>query len=1035
MIRIGRYHPLSPALVALASAALAFLASSPSADAQIMFQTQPWTTPAPMSTAQAISVFDGLTSGAGYGCTRPTTVSGTNNSGQNGGPSSNIAYHVSAVFVVAPTQVGTWAFRWGGDFGFGGTLLVDGVELQSRWSDMWWGGAFTDPNQYLQGSVNLTAGTHIVEVFGFEGCCDGPTDAQFLAPGNSTYLDISTANLQMIAPVCAPNLLLTSSASPNPVLDGGQITYTFKYEGTGTAPATSVMLVDPLPANTTFVSASAGGTYDPTAGTVTWSLGALPAGTTGTATMILRVATPLADGTAIADTATLSAANAPSSVATANVTVSNAVLTLTSAAAPNPVAAGAPLTVTLTYKNTGSGVAAAAAIVDVLPANTTFVSATAGGSYDAGMNRVTWSLGDLAMGASGTVSFVVQVASPLANGTLLSDMASFSATTNTTVTASSVTTVSSAPAMTFTDLPGANPVAAGASLVYTLGYSNAGTDAAQNVVVTYGLSANVTFASSTGGGTYGSALNQVVWNLGTVAAGASGAVTVTVLVASPIGSGTVLIDTASLAASNASTLLANASVTVTSAPIVSFTETGTPNPVAAGAQLVYTLAYANSGSDAALGATVVAPIPSNTSFVSATGGGVYDSGTNQVSFTLGNIAAGTNAAVTFTVAVQSPLPNGTSLFASATLSSTNAASVPAMATTTVQSAPTLSLTDTGAPNPVQAGNQLTYTLAFANSGNDIASDAALTVVLPAGTSFVSTSNGGSYATGTNQVTWSLGNLAASGSGSVTLVVLLDQGLAAGTLSDTAVLSVANGAPISATAMTSTTAFPVPDAGADGGGNGGTSGATGTGSGGGGGGGGVAGSTGTGGSGVGGAGGGGVAGSNGVGGAGGAGGGGAAGSTGTGGSGVGGSIGGTGGAGGGSSGLGGSTGTGGSGAGGSGVAGSGGASAGAGGHGGPGGTGGGGGSGGSGTTGGSGGGAGSGGKGGAAGSAGGSTGTGVAGSNGSPDGGKDGPGSGELNPSGGGCGCDVGAAPGRASFLWLLPMLTLVVRRRWRKRSR
>jgi uncharacterized repeat protein (TIGR01451 family) len=1019
VIRIGRFLPLSPALVALASAALTFFTSSRSADAQIMFQTQPWTAPAPMSTAQAISVFDGLTSGAGYGCTLPTTVNGTNNSSQNGGPSSNIAYHVSAVFVVPPAQVGTWAFRWGGDFGFGGTLLVDGVELQSRWSDMWWGGAFTDPAQYLQGSVNLTAGTHIIEVFGFEGCCDGPTDAQFLAPGSSTYLDISTANLQMVAPLCSPSLLVTSSASPNPVLDGGQITYTFKYESTGTAPATSVMLVDPLPANTTFVSASAGGTYDPTGGTVSWSLGALAPGTTGTATMILRVATPLADGTAIADTATLSAANAPSSVATANVTVSNAVLTLTSAAAPNPVAAGAPLTVTLTYKNTGSGVAAAAAIVDVLPANTTFVSATAGGSYDAGMNRVTWSLGDLAMGASGIVSFVVQVASPLTNGTLLSDMASFSATTNTTVTAGSVTTVSSAPAMTFTDLPGANPVAAGASLVYTLRYSNAGTDAAQNVVVTYGLSANVTFASSTGGGIYGSTLNQVVWNLGTVAAGTSGAVTVTVVVASPIANGTVLIDTASLAASNASTLLANASVTVTSAPIVSFTETGAPNPVSAGAQLVYTLAYANSGTDAALGATVAAPIPSNTTFVSATGGGVYDSGTNQVNFTLGNLAPGTNAAVTFTVAVQSPLPNGTSLFASATLSSTNTAAVPAMATTTVQSAPTLSLTDTGTPNPVQAGSQLTYTLAFANHGNDTASDAALTVVLPAGTSFVSASNGGSYAAGTNQVSWNLGNLAASGSGSVTLVVLVDQGLAAGTLSDTAVLTAANSAQVTATAMTSTTAFLLPDAGSrDGGGAGG--GSTGTG---GGGGGGTSGAAGTAGSGAGGAGGS-VAGSSGTGGAGG---GGAAGSTGMGGSGVGGNNGGAGGTGGGSSGVGGSTGTGGAGT--SGVAGSGGASAGAGGHGGTVGTGG------SGTTGGSGGGAGSGGRGGAAGSAGGSTGTGAAGSTGSPDGGKDGPGSGALNPSSGGCGCDVGAVPGRASFLWLLPMLTLVIRRRWRKRSR
>ena len=70
------------------------------------------------------------------------------------------------------------------------------------------------------------------------------------------------------------------------------------------------------------------------------------------------------------------------------------------------------------------------------------------------------------------------------------------------------------------------------------------------------------------------------------------------------------------------------------------TETGAPNPVAAGTQLVYTLAYGNNGTDTAAAATIVAPVPANTTFVSATGGGSYDSGTNQVTFGSGRVAAG-----------------------------------------------------------------------------------------------------------------------------------------------------------------------------------------------------------------------------------------------------------------------------------------------------------------------------------------------------------------------------------------------------------
>ena len=84
-------------------------------------------------------------------------------------------------------------------------------------------------------------------------------------------------------------------------------------------------------------------------------------------------------------------------------------LTLTKSAdktAPRP---GDVVTYTISYSNTGQSTLTSAQLVDAIPANTTYVagSASNGGSYDGA--RLTWLLGSLVPGASGTVTFRVTV--------------------------------------------------------------------------------------------------------------------------------------------------------------------------------------------------------------------------------------------------------------------------------------------------------------------------------------------------------------------------------------------------------------------------------------------------------------------------------------------------------------------------------------------------------------------------------------------------------------------------------------------------
>ncbi|HVT10029.1 MAG TPA: CCXG family PEP-CTERM protein, partial [Polyangia bacterium] len=824
MNRPNRSLHLVGSLAAALTGAAAVTGLSAPAEAQIVFDTAAWSSGAnnPNSTATAINTFDGLTATttAGYGCLNVTSLNGLNNQSVSGGGSSNIAYHEAVAFTVGPTQVGTWQFRWGPDFGRGGTLLVDGVELQSRWTDMWWSGSFSDPSQYLAGMANLSAGTHIAEVFGFEDCCDGAGTAQFLSPDSLTWRDISTANLTVVPLPCGTaSLLLTDTVSPNPVNDNMNVTYTLFYESTGTIATTPATLTHELSASLTFVSASNGGVYDPATRHVTWTLGPLGVGVSGTVTVTATVNPGLPDQTPIMDLAQLSASNvATTATAASTVVVDNAAPTLSVGMTPDPVNAGDQLTVGLTYGNGGSADATNATLIDVIPANTTFVQAMGGGIYDTTTRTITWLLGTIPAHGGATVSYVVSVPNPVANHTPLTDMASLMTDHAAAATGHATAYTSSAPVLTFTDVPNANPVGAGAPLSYTLSWTNIGSDTANDGVIQWALPAHVTFQMANNGGTYDSATNKVIWNLGTIPSGSMGGVTVTVLVDSPLPAGTQLIDQASLLTSNGGMPMANTTVTVNSAPNLVLSETGAPNPVAAGGQLVYTLAYGNSGSDTAMNAAIVAPVPANTAFVSATGGGTYDSGANSVTFSLGALAASPNplGSVTFTVNVAAPLPNGTAVTASATLSADNAAAAPAMAMDTVQSAPTLSLTNTGMPSPIDPGSLLTYTIAYANNGTDAAHGVTIADTLPSGVTIMSASNGGTYDSGTNTVTWSLADLAAGASGSVTLTVLVNSNAPAGMLTDTAVLSASNiGSPISANAMTSVNAPATGAAGSSG----------------------------------------------------------------------------------------------------------------------------------------------------------------------------------------------------------------------------
>ncbi len=218
-----------------------------------------------------------------------------------------------------------------------------------------------------------------------------------------------------------------------------------------------------------------------------------------------------------------------------------------------------------------------------------------------------------------------------------------------------------------------------------------------------------------------------------------------------------------------------------------------------GQTLTYTLSYANTGGGDATGVEINDAVPARATLASATGIGVF---TNEiVTWNLGTLFHGTSASVSFTVTLDAVFPNGTTpVINSAVLSSIELPDVISnVIATVVTAAPNLAVTKALTSNvartlsnftnaatlkstenrtgvseseviaSVTQGTDITYTIAYANSGNADATNVVITDPLPPGSVFVSASGGGAVNGG--MVSWNIGMIAANGgSGSVTLTI-------------------------------------------------------------------------------------------------------------------------------------------------------------------------------------------------------------------------------------------------------------------------
>ena len=460
----------------------------------------------------------------------------------------------------------------------------------------------------------------------------------------------------------------------------------------------------------------------------------------------------VSDGTAFSNTATMTVNVV--AIPDLSVTVDDGGITAT---------ANDTVVYSLNYANNGMQNATGVTLTDALPTGSAFnAAASSPGWVNIGGNVYQLNIGSLPMTTSGTALFAVTVNSAIAagqtqlvNSVSIADDGTHGADSNpANNSGSDMTPLNVAPNLRLTKSDSTSTVTPGSSVVYSLGYSNNGSQDATGVTLTESLPTGSTFdsANSTVGWSFVSG-STYQFNVGNVAVGSSGTALFAVTINNPaaagqnnfVNSATITddglngpdLDPTDNSPTDTDTLNAQPDYQLT------LGDAGVTS-VVAGQSVTYTVSITNIGNQDGTGVIVSGLFPNAILHnVVATGGGVVDQTSGTISWNVGNFAVGALQTFTITADVWPTIPPGYDNYAvSASVTddlSNGSDPTPAnnfgSDTNTLNAAPDLRVSKTDYATTATPGQCLVYSVSVSNVGTQGATNVLVTETVPVGTTF------------------------------------------------------------------------------------------------------------------------------------------------------------------------------------------------------------------------------------------------------------------------------------------------------------
>lgn len=366
-----------------------------------------------------------------------------------------------------------------------------------------------------------------------------------------------TADYTVPLVAAAQSLLVDVGVASGPALSGGRLLYTMTVSNVSMQDVLGVSIMFPVPEGLQFNGA---GDADPDGNCfnnacnsdveATWSLGTVAAGAGVSIAVDMSVATTVVDGTLFSARPTFRATGLNPIIVTKTVAAfGEPKAQLAIGTATNPVVPGGAFAYSLDIGQIGATPLTGTTLRVFLPPGVTATTVSDGGTA-ASTGEVDWSLGTVAVGAAIHRSVQVTSDSSLPAGAQLAAHATLSYDGGLEVDETSDETVSAVgltPALAVTIMATPNPTTHGTRLLYTLGITNVSARPVDGITVLLPVPATLQFNGSSdaspAAGCFNNACNPNVeapWNLGSLGAGISQAITINTLVAQTVLSGVLI---------------------------------------------------------------------------------------------------------------------------------------------------------------------------------------------------------------------------------------------------------------------------------------------------------------------------------------------------------------------------------------------------------------------------------------------------------------------------------------------------------------